>query len=187
VNAPRIETERLVLERLTEQNAEAMFAYRSHPLVTRFQLWRPVRIEEVRERIRKFEQTIFGAMDSWSQLGVFLRGSGELIGDLGMHFLPPDNRQAEIGFTITPAHQRQGYGTEAVTAAISYLVEVLGKHRVTASVLPENSASRALLKGVGLRLEGRFRQSVWVAGGWEDDVVYAVLSSEWPRGKPRAV
>jgi RimJ/RimL family protein N-acetyltransferase len=184
VNVPRIETERLVLDRLTLRDSEGMFAYRSHPLATRFQLWRPVRVEEVREKIREFEQTVFGSMDSWYQLGVFLQKSGELIGDLGMHFLAPDNRQAEIGFTIAPVHQRRGYGTEAASAAVAHLFGSLGKHRVTASVLPENAASRALLERIGMRMEGHFRQSVWVAGHWEDEVVYAVLSSEW-RSKHR--
>jgi RimJ/RimL family protein N-acetyltransferase len=179
MQAPRIESERLLLGKLGPQYAERMFAYRSHPQVTRFQLWRPVRIEDARERIRETERTVFGEIGSWYQLGIFLNGREELIGDLGMHFLPPDNQQTEIGFTVAPEHQRHGYGTEAVRAAIDYLFGTLHKHRVTASVAPENAASRALLEKIGMRKEGHFRQSVWAGDRWEDDVVYAVLDVEW--------
>jgi RimJ/RimL family protein N-acetyltransferase len=184
MHVPRIETERLLLSKLRLQDCRQMFAYRSHPQVTRFQLWRPARIEEVQEMVRKVKQTVFGDMDSWYQLGIFLRNRQELIGDLGMHFLPPDNQQTEIGFTIAPGHQRNGYGTEAVRAALDYLFGTLHKHRVTASVAPENSASRGLLEKIGMRKEGHFRQSVWVNDRWEDDVVYALLSAEWQRGRP---
>ena len=179
MHAPRIDTGRLVLAGLDPEDAERMFAYRSHPLVTCFQLWRPARIEDVQEMIRTMEQTVFGEMDSWYQLGIYLRSSGELIGDLGMHFLSPENQQTEIGFTIAPDHQRCGYGTEAVGAAVDYLFGTLHKHRVTASVAPENSASRALLEKIGMREEAHFRQSVWINDHWEDDVVYAVLGAEW--------
>jgi RimJ/RimL family protein N-acetyltransferase len=179
MQAPRIETERLVLAALTPQDAEQVFAYRSHASVARFQLWRPARIAEVQERIAEMEQTVFGQMDSWCQLGILLRGPGELIGDLGVHFLPPDNLQTEIGFTVAPEHQRHGYGTEAVRAAIDYLFGALHKHRVIASVAPENAASRALLERIGMRMEGHFRQSVWVGDRWEDEVVYAVLDAQW--------
>jgi len=172
-----------VLAGLGPEDCPQMLAYRSHPLVTRFQLWRPARLEDVQEMIRKMELTVFGAMDSWYQLGVFLRSSRELIGDLGMHFLSPDNQQTEIGFTIAPGYQRRGYGNEAVFAAVDYLFGTLHKHRVTASAAPENAPSRALLEKIGMRMEGHLRQSVWVADHWEDDVVYAVLDVEWREGR----
>ena len=38
---PELTTERLVLRELTVEDAEALFVYRSHPHVTRFQSWQP--------------------------------------------------------------------------------------------------------------------------------------------------
>jgi RimJ/RimL family protein N-acetyltransferase len=50
---------------------------------------------------------------------------------------------------------------------------------VFASVDPRNHASIALLRRVGMRQEAHFRQSLWWRGEWVDDVIFAVLQSEW--------
>jgi RimJ/RimL family protein N-acetyltransferase len=177
--APRIETRRLLLEALGPHDARAMYAYRSDPAVTRYQSWRPVSEEEVEAFIQKTNETGFNVADSWFQLGVYLKGNRELIGDLGLHFLPPGNRQVEIGITIRPTQQRRGYAAEAAEALIEHVFGTMRKHRIMASVDPENSASLALLEKLGMRKEAHFRQSIWIADRWEDDVVYAVLNVEW--------
>lgn len=179
IQAPRIETQRLLLKALEIRDTQAMYAYRSDPAVTRYHSWRPASEEEVAAFIRKINETGFNVVGSWFQLGIYLKGNQELIGDLGVHFLPPGNRQTEIGFTIRPIQQRQGYAAEAVEALVSYLFKTLCKHRITASVDPKNTASLALLEKIGMRKEAHFRQSLWIADGWKDDVIYAVLNEEW--------
>lgn len=179
MQAPRIETERLLLQALEPRDALAMYAYRSDPAVNRYQSWRPRGVQEVEKFIRNLEEIGFNREDTWSQLGVFRKETGALVGDLGVHFLPPGNRQVEIGFTIAPPCQRQGYATEAVGALIRYLFQTLGKHRVTASLDPRNAASIALLEKMGMRREAHFRQSIRTPDGWEDDLVYALLEDEW--------
>ena len=182
MKAPRLVTERLVVEALNSQDYLRMYSYRSHPEVTRFQTWKPSGEEKVRQFADQIGRTGFNLEGSWFQLGITLKSTEDLIGDIGLHFLPPDNRQTEIGFTIDPGYQRKGYATEAVRAVIDYLVHSLHKHRITASVDPENAASVALLEALGLRQEAHFRQSVWVDGRWQDDVLYAVLADEWRSG-----
>ncbi len=179
MQAPRIETKRLILKALEIQDAEAMYAYRLSPAVFRYQSWWPKGEEEVRQFIENIQQTGFNVADSWFQLGIYLKASSELIGDLGLHFLPPDNRQMEIGYTIKPTQQRKGYASEALQAAFNYLFAELGKHRVIGSVDPANTASIALMEKMGMRKEAHFRESVWTAEGWADDLIYAVLDKEW--------
>ena len=185
MQAPRIETQRLLLKALDIRDTKTMFAYRSDPAVTRYQVWRPESEEELKAFIRKMNETGFNVEDSWFQLGVYLKGNQELIGDLGLHFLPPGNLQIEIGFTIRPTLQRRGYAAEAVEELINYLFNRMHKHRITASVDPKNAASIALLEKMGMRKEAHFRQSIWIADRWEDEVIYAVLNEEWTDGMRR--
>ena len=42
----------------------------------------------------------------------------------------------------------------------------------------------ALLRRVGMRQEAHFRESLWFKGEWADDVVFAILQSEW-MGSPQ--
>jgi RimJ/RimL family protein N-acetyltransferase len=56
-----------------------------------------------------------------------------------------------------------------------------------ASVDPRNQPSVALLEKVGMRQEAHFRQSLFWRGEWVDDIVFAMLRSEWqgPRRAPQ--
>ena len=177
----RIEASRLFMKPLQLQDAQEVYAYRSHPAVTRYQSWRPVREEDVEAFILKYGKNNMGVVDSWCQLGVHKKATQELIGDVGMHFLAPDGQQVELGFTISPKHQRRGYASEAVEALLSFLFGSLNKHRVVASVDPSNAASIALLEKMGMRKQAFHIQSVWTREGWGDDVIYAVLRKEWKR------
>lgn len=178
---PRIETARLLLKALEVQDAPAVYAYRADPEVGRYQSWHPAGVPEVAKYIRTMAETGFDREDTWFQLGMYLKDTRVLIGDLGVHFLPPGSRQVEIGFTVSPAHQRRGYAAEAVPALIGYLFGTLGKHRVIGSVDPRNAPSIALLEKLGMRREAHFRQSILTPDGrWEDDVIYALLAEEWP-------
>jgi RimJ/RimL family protein N-acetyltransferase len=181
VPSPRIETPRLFMKPLQLQDTHGMYAYRSDPEVARYQSWRPVKEKEVEAFILKYGNGRINVVDSWCQIGVYRKDTQELIGDVGMHFLPPDAQQVEIGFTVSPRHQRQGYAAEAVNALLSYLFEYLNKHRIIASVDPRNTASIALLEKMKMRKEAHHVQSIWTPEGWGDDIIYAVLREEWQK------
>lgn len=176
---PAIVTRRLTLRPLQDDDALAVYGYRADPRVARFQGFTPASLREVEAFIARARGTPFDTPGTWYQLGVCLRESAALVGDVGMRFLAEDARQAEIGFTIAPPFQGQGYGTEAVRGVLGLLFTTLGKHRVFASVDPRNTASVALLEKVGMQREAHFRQSLWFKGEWVDDVVYGILAQEW--------
>ncbi len=153
-----------------------MFSYRGDPLVSRYQSFRPHSIAEV-ERFIKRSSGNFNVEGTWHQVGIFLDGT--LIGDIGIHFIGPDNTQCEIGYTLAPDRQGKGLAAEAVSGVIDYLFSTLGKHRVLASIDPDNAPSLRLVEKLGFRKEAHFRKSVLVDGAWRDDLVYGLLAEEW--------
>jgi RimJ/RimL family protein N-acetyltransferase len=100
-------------------------------------------------------------------------------GDCGLHFRADEPRQVEVGITLDPARQGQGYASEALTAVLDYLFHHLGKHRVTATTDAENRPAAALLQRLGFRREGHFRQNVWFKGRWGDEFLFALLRADW--------
>jgi RimJ/RimL family protein N-acetyltransferase len=180
---PEITTDRLILSRLSAADAATLFAYRSLPEVSRYQGWEPESLDDAAGFVERLASTEFDTPGTWFQFGVRQRESGELIGDLGVHFLE-DGQQAEIGFTLAPASQGRGLGAEAVVGVLDFLFGRLGKHRVFASVDPRNQPSLRLLRRVGMRQEAHFRRSLLFKGEWSDDVVFAVLHSEWIEREP---
>ena len=178
--APEIITDRLTLSPLSAADSGDLFAYRSLPEVCRYQSWEPASLQDAVDFIESLASTEFDTPGTWFQLGIRLSESGNLIGDLGVHFME-DGKQVEIGFTLAPALQRQGLATEAVVGLLDHLFGTLGKHRVTASIDPRNTASVGLANRVGMRQEAHFVQSLWFSGCWADDLLFAVLASEWNR------
>jgi len=176
-----IQTERLVLRPLRASDAEHVHAYRGDSEVARFQSWDTQSLDEVRAFIA--EQTALRHDEpGWYQLAIARRSTDRVVGDLGVHILESDIRQVELGFTLAPDAQGQGYAAEAVRAMLGHLFVALGKHRVIASTDPRNERSIALLRRVGFRLEAHHRESLWFKDAWADDLIFALLRSEWPSG-----
>lgn len=175
----KIDTPRLILTPPEPADATTLFTYRTHPAVQKYQDWEPSGVQDALDLIAANHETKFDTPDSWFQLGIRLRESNELIGDLGVHFLSAESEPVEIGYTLAPDHWGNGYATEAVRALLDYLFCQLKKHRVIASVDPDNLASIALLNRIGMRQEAHFRQSLRYKEKWVDDVIFAMLRSEW--------
>ena len=172
-------TERLNIRRLELPDSEAVFQYRSDPLISRYQNWEPESVGEIQSFIAGLDKICMDTPGQWYQLGLCVRGSGELAGDCGIHVQVHDPRQVEIGITLARGFQGRGFATEALRAVLGYLFSTLGKHRVFGSVDPRNAPSLALLERVGMRREAHFVESLWFKGGWADDVIYAMLRREY--------
>lgn len=182
-----LRSKRLYLRRLMASDAGNLFRYRSDPDVSRYQGWAPASESEALRFIEDQSNIEPGAVGRWFQLAICLRKDDSLIGDLGLHFPADDDRQAEFGISLDPAHQGHGYAAETLLAAMSYLFDSLGKHRVFCSVDPRNIASIAMARRLGMRQEAHFVKSLWFRNAWVDDVVFGLLQSEWRlRKKPRA-
>jgi RimJ/RimL family protein N-acetyltransferase len=172
-------TERLLLRSLVLPDCEKLFAYRCSPEVLQYQTWEPQSLEEVRSFIRNMSALELNT-PGWHQIGIVIQGGDNcLIGDCGIHILESDARIVEIGITIAPSYQSRGYATEVLKALLGLLFVGLCKHRVFASVDPRNLPSMALMERLGMRKEGHFVQSIWFKGSWADDVVFAILATEW--------
>ena len=92
---------------------------------------------------------------------------------------PPRERVSEIIAAQGRHWAERGYGWWALRAVLEYVFDRLGKRRVYGSVDPRNVRSLALLERAGLRREAHFRESLWFKGAWADDVICAMLVSEW--------
>jgi RimJ/RimL family protein N-acetyltransferase len=170
-------TARLRLDALRPDDARALFGYRADPAVNRYQGWRPESLDEVSRFIERQRSVAFDTPGSWYQFALRPHDGGELVGDLGLHFV--DGANVELGITLAPVHQGRGLAGEALHAALALVFDQLRRHRVIASVDPRNLACIRLLERAGLRKEAHFRESWRDGDRWVDDAVYAMLDHEW--------
>ena len=179
-----IDTARLSLIRLTLEDAAGLFGYRSLPEVCRYQSFRPSAIDDA---VAFIAGTAAQAdiPDTWYQLGIFQKSNSSLIGDIGIHFLGKGGGNVELGCTLTPASQGQGYATEAVSAVIDYLFQSLGKRRAIFSIDPRNAPSRRLAARLGMRQVAYMEKNVLIDGELCDDVLYEINPFDWMSNRPR--
>jgi ribosomal-protein-alanine N-acetyltransferase len=102
-----------------------------------------------------------------------------LIGNCGIRLGKSGAPFGDLGYEISPAYWYRGYATEAARAMLDFGFEELGLHRVWAQCVPENVASRRVMEKLGMRGEGRLRQTQFYRGRWWDTLVCGVLENEW--------
>jgi ribosomal-protein-alanine N-acetyltransferase len=76
---------------------------------------------------------------------------------------------------------KRGYGAEGVRALLDLAfssTDGIGLHRVQANIIPTNVASIRLAERVGLRREGLAERYLYIAGRWQDHVMYARTTEE---------
>jgi RimJ/RimL family protein N-acetyltransferase len=174
-----LETTRLRLRHFRDADLALFRAYRNDPEVARYQGWERISESEAYAFLQEQKETQPGVPGHWFQIAVELKETGILVGDCALKIEEHDERQAEIGYTLSRAYQGRGIAREAVSCVLEYAFVMLGLHRVIAITDCENAASVALLERLGLRREGHFLQNVWFKGKWADEYLYAMLQEEW--------
>ena len=147
-----LETERLILRKLSTDDAEFVLELLNEPSFLQYIGDRGVRnLEEAKQYIlnrlvTSYERNGFGLYL------VELRESRIPIGISGLvkRDTLPD---PDIGFAYLPAYWSKGYAVESAAAVITYAREVLGLTRIVAITSLDNEASAKLLGKIGLRFE----------------------------------
>jgi len=134
-------TQRLLLRRSRPDDAETISAYRSDPAVHRYQGWDRTDPEGVRVEIEEMAGRLPGEPGGWVQFSVEERETGRLVGDVGLNPAEGEPGVIKVGYTIAPAFQGRGYGTEAVAALVDYALHSLGADVVRAYSSAEYLAS----------------------------------------------
>ncbi|MHB8507005.1 MAG: GNAT family N-acetyltransferase [Acidimicrobiales bacterium] len=171
-------------------------------VVSDFEAWREVR-RRSREWLVKWEprplpgqpdattdRRVFaarcGARERERQLGtgygfgVFV--DGRLSGEINLSSVQRGPYQnAYVGYWIDEAMAGHGYTPEAFVIVARFAFEDLALHRLQASIIPRNTASRRVAEKLGLRNEGTAIRYLEINGVWEDHIRYAITAEEWDR------
>lgn len=147
-----METERLLIRRITRKDMAALFAIMGKPEV--MYAWEHgFTKKDVRKWINR--QLTRYRKDGFGYFAVILKESGNLIGQAGlMKSIINGNEAVELGYILDNAYWHNGYGTEAARACLEYAFEELGLKTVCCSIRPENVASIRVAERLGMTLCG---------------------------------
>jgi RimJ/RimL family protein N-acetyltransferase len=171
---------RLRLRRPRPDDAATICAYRSLPDVARFQSWESFTLDDAARLIADQVRATPNTPGTWLQLVLTTLADGDtVVGDCGIHVLADDERQVELGITLSPEYQGRGLATEALASMLQYVFDSLGKHRARAVTDANNRAAASLFRRLGFRREADFVENVWYKGAWGSEFVFALLQREW--------
>ncbi|PZR51943.1 N-acetyltransferase [Xylanimonas oleitrophica] len=175
--AVMVRTERLLLRRVREDDADDFLTWRGRPDVVRYMYQPPWTAEVAREKLASWVTHPFRATGDVLVLAVEL--DGVVVGE-GLLKRAPGEGQVEIGYAFHPDVAGRGLATEASGALLALAFGRFGFHRAFARIDAENTASVRVAQRLGMRLEARLVENdVRPADGvWSTELVYAVLASE---------
>lgn len=171
---PVLKTERLVLRRMTMEDAADMTELHSSPGARRYSRRAPRTEAEIKAVLEKIQGNIdTNTAISWAMT---LHGSDKMIGDISFWRMMPEHFRAETGYLLGAEHCGKGLATEALRAVLGYGFEVMRLHSVEARVNPENMPSVRLLERCGFAREAYFRENEFFNGKFVDSAVYSLLN-----------
>ncbi len=146
-----VETERLLLSRLTAEDAPFILELLTQPSFLQYIGDRGVRdLDTARGYIENVSASY--ARFSFGLYRVTLKATGEPVGMCGL--LKRDSLDdVDIGYAILERFWRHGYAYEAAAAMIDYGLNQLRLPRIVAITDPSNTASIRLLEKLGLRFD----------------------------------
>ena len=178
---PVLETNRLILNKLTEADAEAYHAQQTSALLIPGRPAWQYGFETV--SVDNARRSFGFANAAWAKKnkikwGIRLKANdGALVGQCELFDISHQSK-AEIGFWLGQNFQNQGLMTECVQAAVKYSFETMGLHRIFASTATDNTASIKMLRKAGFVQEGLLRQDAWRDESWTDSAIMSILKSD---------
>ncbi|MCU0498535.1 MAG: GNAT family N-acetyltransferase [Anaerolineae bacterium] len=176
---PSLETPRLVLRALRQEDRLAIFQLFSSPEVVQYyDLTQFEALDQadhlIAALIRRYEQR---QAIRWA---ITLRGGGDrLIGTCGFNLFDTCGHFGEIGYDLHPTFWGQGLITEAIAGVLRFGFREVALNRIEANVLPGNRASVRVLTKLGFKFEGLLRQRGYWANAYHDLEWYGLLRQEW--------
>lgn len=174
-----LETERLLLKTLDEENAKIVLDF----LLNNKEIFKPS--EPLRENEyytldyqEKFLKTNIESQDKLL-LWLLKKDDEKLIGAISFsNIIFGAFHSCFLSYKLDQEYQNKGYMLEALKTSIDYVFNKLKLHRIEANIMPENINSINLVKKLGFYNEGIARKYLKINGKWEDHIHMVLLNED---------
>ncbi len=131
----------------------------------------PISVEEATTWLKAIEDAPY----AW-----VVEHDGHLLGEAKLHSLNEHDRRARfaLGF-YDHAKLGIGLGQEVTRLVLRYAFEELKLHRVDLRVLAYNFRAIRCYEKCGFIIEGKERESAYVDGEWNDDLIMGLLAKDF--------
>lgn len=174
----RLETNRLILRELTEDDIDFVYNHFSDEHVCKY-LFDEESLGEREEALDIINWYKDFELKDHSRWAIELKENNRLIGTCGYHCLDRRNNIVEIGYDLNKDYWKQGYMTEALKAIIDVGFNNMKLNRIQAYVYIDNEGSYKLLEKNKFIREGVIREKHLFRGKYYDHYCYSLLAKDW--------
>ncbi len=170
-----IEGERVILRPITLEDTPLIVKWRNTEAVRQNFIYRGPftaegHIHWMKTRVATGEVVQYMILD---------RDDGTPVGSVYFRDVNPEWHSAEYGIFIGEASVRgRGFGSETARLFTEFGFEKLGLHRISLRLLSDNVQARKSYENAGFRVEGVFRDMVFLDGAYRDVTFMAKLRGE---------
>ena len=174
---PMLNGEQVTLRELRASDAPTLLAMLSTEEVTRF-------ISPPPTTVAGFERFIAWthkqrAAGSYICYGIVPNGLDVAVGLIQVRQLEPSFATAEWGFALGSAYWGSGLFMEGAALVADFAFDTIGVHRLEARASVKNGRGNGALRKLGALQEGILRRSFLRNGEYVDQVMWAILDSDW--------
>ena len=167
----------VTLRELRTSDATSLFAMLTTEEVARFISPPPTTVEGFERFIAwTHRQRTAG---SYACFAVTVQGFDTAIGIFQVRELEPGFGAAEWGFAVGSAFWGTGVFQDGAELVLEFAFETLGVHRLEARCAVKNGRGNGALQKLGAVQECRLRSSFHKNGEYLDQVLYAMLDTDW--------
>lgn len=180
IGTNRLETERLILRRFEEYDAQAIYQnWASDPEVTKFLTWSPHKDVDVSKSILKDWINNYCEDDYYHWAIVLKENGNEPIGGISVVRKDDKIQMVHIGYCISQKWWHKGITSEALKALIKFFIVDVGVNRVESRHDPNNPNSGNVMMKCGMKYEGTMRQADWNNQGICDYSEYGIIANDY--------
>ncbi|MDR2751906.1 MAG: GNAT family N-acetyltransferase [Clostridiales bacterium] len=175
----RLETQRLILRRFTEDDAQAMYDnWASDPEVSKYLTWPSHKsVDDTRKTLKAW----IGSYDKpdYYHWAVELKSLCEPFGGISIVSINEKTSSVHVGYCFGQKWWRKGYASEALNCVVNFFFEDVKANRFEARHDTNNPASGKVMQNAGLFYEGTMREADTNNQGICDVSFYAMLAKDY--------
>jgi ribosomal-protein-alanine N-acetyltransferase len=170
-----IETERLILRKLTLNDTQDMFEYTSDPICVDPLPWQ-THIDIIQTKMFIENVVEEYGNDNSHTYGIEHRELKKLIGVVKVFDINWNNKRGEFSYILNSNYQGKGFANEAISALISFVFEKKIFLRIQAHCSVDNLNSKKLLEKLGMKVEGILKLYWNIKGTHKDVFIFGLLN-----------
>lgn len=176
IHFPTLATDRLILRKIQPEDIQRVHEGLSDERVTKYYAVSFPTLEATKEQMIWFDKLFDEKTGIW--WAICEKDNPHMIGSIGLYQYEEEHKKAEVGYWLIHPSWGNGYASEALETVVNFGFENMKLNRIEAFVEDGNEASDRLLKKMGFKQEGLFRQREWKRDKFIDLKVFAQLQSE---------